>query len=139
MSDKLDLVIRIRTLLLLFACFAFLVMRIDGAHLHRCFDGAEPPNDVHFADFGLHHLESPAGQYPGGTGHEDIDSDVTSDAVSKLASVDLPVLAGFLFAIALLLPRGRHLVPRPPTASRLFRSPLHLRPPLRGPPRFSFA
>lgn len=128
-----------RTLLLLFACLAFLVMQVGGAHLHRCFDGSEPPNEIHFADFDLHSSNATVGHSPDSSGHDDVDTDLTADAVSKLTSVDLPVLAGFLFVVVLLLPWGRHPVPRPRTAPRLVRAPLHLRPPLRGPPGFSFA
>lgn len=114
----------LKPLPMLLACLAFLVMRLGGAHLHHCFDGSEPGNAVHFADGAPH--------------HDDLDTGVASDPLGKLSPPEPTALIGLLLAI-LLLPRLS--TPRPPTAAEQRRPtrPPHLRPPLRGPPLFSFA
>lgn len=131
---------------MLLACLAFLVMRVGGAHLHQCFDGSEPENAVHFADAGLHH--APTADTPtalgvhgdgGGEHHDDVDTRVAADPLVKLSLLDPTAAACLLLAFTLLvLPRLKtpRLVSR---AIRLPARPLHLRPPLRGPPSLSFA
>lgn len=135
----------LKPLPMLLACLAFLVMRLGGAHLHHCFDGSEPGNAVHFADAGLHH--SAAGDRmadasghgaDGAPHHDDLDTGVASDPLGKLSPPEPTALIGLLLAV-MLLPRLS--TPRPPTAAEQRRPtrPPHLRPPLRGPPLFSFA
>lgn len=129
-----------RPFLLVMACLAMLVMRLGGVHQHLCFDGSEAPSALHFVDGGLHHVETGHGvSIDDGFHHHDVEVSAADDGVTKLPSLDLPVLA-LLIAVSLLLPLGRRSGLRPARPyTRLSPPPLHLRPPLRGPPRFSFA
>lgn len=124
-------------------CVAFLAMRVGGLHLHLCLDGSEVPSAVHFADSGLHHGDAGSeGHAVGGQlelHHDDIEVNLASDVTAKLAALDLPVIVGALFIAFALLPWLRTPVPRGFLDGRVPRKSLHLRPPLRGPPRFSFA
>ncbi|WP_295680976.1 hypothetical protein [uncultured Nevskia sp.] len=129
-----------RPFLLVLACIAVLVMRLGGVHQHLCFDGSEAPSALHFVDGGLHHVETAGGDLiSDDVHHHDVEVSAADDGVTKLPSLDLPVLA-LLIAVSLLLPLGRRIGLRPARpVIRLAQAPLHLRPPLRGPPRFSFA
>jgi len=133
-------VITTRPLLLVMACIAMLVMRLGGVHQHLCFDGSEAPSALHFVDGGLHHVDSGHGaSIDDSFHHHDVEVSAADDGVTQLPSLDLPVLA-LLIAVSLLLPLGRRNGLRPARLyTRLSPSPLHLRPPLRGPPSFSFA
>ena len=112
-------------------CAFMVAMRVAGAHLHLCLDGTEPPVSLHVADTGSHHAEEP------GESHVDRDVTISGDYVAKKSSfgLDLAMLAAILFML-LLLPMRRgatrqaHTAPLLPLPARL-----HLRPPLRGPPR----
>ncbi len=119
-----------RPWLLTLLCVMLLVARVGGAHLHLCFDGGEPPANLHLMDSGLHHSE------PGmAADHHDVDVAVVGEVMAKVAKlgVDLPIL---LLAVLLvwsqiqvpskLAPGFRNLLS--PSAVR------SLRPPLRGPP-----
>lgn len=120
---------RSRAALVLFACIAFLTVRLLCDHLHFCFDGSEPFVTVHGDDGDIHHAE--AGLV---TPHEDVDVDLMS-AVFKSASNVLVPLALLGALLLLILPQVR--------IRRIEFAPLllpdsrfqHLRPPLRGPPR----
>lgn len=129
-----------RPFLLVLACIAVLVMRLGGVHQHLCFDGSEAPSALHFVDGGLHHLETAGGDLiSDDVHHHDVEVSAADDGVTKLPSLDLPVLA-LLIAVSLLLPPARRSGQRPAgPATRLAPPPLHLRPPSRGPPRYSFA
>lgn len=133
-------VINTRPLLLVLACIAMLVMRLGGVHQHLCFDGSEAPSALHFVDAGLHHVDTDSGSLVSDdVHHHDVEVSAADDGVTQLPSLDLPVLA-LLIAVVLLLPLGRRNGLRPARAvTRLAQPPLHLRPPSRGPPRFSFA
>ncbi len=132
-----------RKLVFLVVCLAFLLMRVGGAHLHVCLDGSEAPSAMHFADSGLHHTEAEPNGHAGGhdedAHHDDVEVNLASDLIAKLSSLDLPVIAGLLFVVLALLPWVRTPAPPTPVDTRISRSPLHLRPPLRGPPPGSFA
>ncbi|WP_428383415.1 hypothetical protein [Nevskia ramosa] len=129
-----------RPLLLVLACIAVLVMRLGGVHQHLCFDGSEAPSALHFVDGGLHHIETAGGDLiSDDVHHHDVEVSAADDGVTQLPSLDLPVLA-LLIAVSLLLPLARRSGLRPARlVARPSPSPQHLRPPLRGPPRFSFA
>ncbi len=136
-----------RSLLLVLACIAMLVMRLSGAHQHFCLDGTEAPSALHFADAGLHHVGNDdihhhrqdigSRHLIDDDHHDDVEVPVAADALTKLASLDLPALAILVIAIFALLPTGGMMLIRPRLAVRRPRPPLHLRPPLRGPPDFS--
>ncbi|WP_293373708.1 hypothetical protein [Nevskia sp.] len=135
-----------RRLLIVSLCIALLALRFGGAHLHLCFDGSEAPSALHFADAGLHHADAGQGHADkrslsgDGAHHDDVEVSIASDAIAKLSSsLDVPTLAVLLIAALLLFCQGRTPAPSVPSRLRLPRSPLHLRPPLRGPPRHSFA
>lgn len=133
-------VITIRPLLLVLACIAVLVMRLGGVHQHLCFDGSEAPSALHFVDGGLHHVETASGNLiSDDVHHHDVEVSAADDGVTKLPSLDLPVLA-LLIAIGMLLPPARRSGLRPARLVTLLApSRAHLRPPLRGPPSFSLA
>lgn len=119
---------RFQTWLLALLCVALLLGRVNGAHLHLCLDGSEPPASLHLSETGHdadHHND---------TAHDDVDVTLPGDAASKPAklSLDLPLLV-----LALLLLRlPRTAAPRLRNRGRPAHTtdPLLLRPPLRGPP-----
>lgn len=110
---------------------AVLIGRFEGAHLHLCFDGSEPPAAVHMADGAdhddAHHME---------TQHVDQDVDMFGATLVKKVyeGVDAPVV--FAASLLFLLPVVTQSFVRPapllhPTPKRLFA----FDPPPRGPPR----
>ena len=116
--------------LLSFLFIALLVVRIDGAHLHLCLDGGEPPANLHLLDNGLHHLD------PGGDAeHQDADVALGDESLAKLtkASTDLPyfIAVALLFWTILMTFRQKLSGCQSPLVST---PPRFLRPPLRGPP-----
>lgn len=133
----------LRKFLLLVTCLAFLVMQGGGAHLHLCLDGSEAPSAVHFADSGLHHTDDVPAEHAHDHGeashHHDAEVSLASKAISKVSSLDLPAIAGLLFFVLALVPWTRAPLPGAPAQLRVPRTPPHVRPPLRGPPRISFA
>lgn len=112
-------------------CLALVVVRANGAHLHLCFDGTEPPVSLHMADAGQHHENSGTGET-----HQDADVPVAGDALAKIFKLKLGDLPLILLAAAILL--SLLLSPdRPIALRRIGIAPLTLRglrPPLRGPP-----
>jgi hypothetical protein len=109
---------------------AVFVGRWEGAHLHLCFDGNEPPAAMHMADGATHddahHLD---------TVHVDHDVDMFGATLLKKVSggVDMPlnVSASILF----LLPVVNDRPSRPaPVIHPILRRFAHLDPPPRGPP-----
>lgn len=91
-----------RPLLLVLACIAMLVMRLDGVHQHLCFDGSEAPGALHFVDAGLHHVETKHGVSIDDRFHlHDVEVSATNDDGTQLPSLDLPVLA-LLTAVSFL-------------------------------------
>ena len=135
---------RYTLLIVLFACFALLAARVNGTHLHLCFDGQEVPAEIHLGDAGLHDdhplstldlthaehhhalLDIPA--------HDDVDIDITADSLSKLPKLDWPVMALLVMLVFSL--SGLGSAGFWPRHRALHRSSPHiyLRPPLRGPP-----
>ncbi|MBU0795316.1 MAG: hypothetical protein Q8L99_04110 [Polycyclovorans sp.] len=120
-----------RPWLLTLLCVMLLVARVGGAHLHLCFDGGEPPANLHLMDSGLHHSE------PGMTAdHHDVDVAVVGEVLAKVAKLglDLPIL--LLMAVLVW-----SLFQAPSKVAYEFRNLFSpsaarsLRPPLRGPPQ----
>ncbi|MBL6752614.1 MAG: hypothetical protein ISP90_19035 [Nevskia sp.] len=122
---------RPRSWLLTLLCVAFLLGRVDGAHLHLCFDGAEPPASLRFVD------SEPRQSDPGMSAvFVDVDIALAGEALAKqsISSFDLPLV---LTAIALM---GLAWATSPQSTTALKRIPLpgawpRVRPPLRAPPR----
>jgi hypothetical protein len=110
---------------------AVLIGRVEGAHLHLCFDGSEPPAAVHMADGvdhdDAHHVE---------TKHVDQDVDLFDATLFKkvLDGVDAPVV--FAATLLFLLPIVTQSFVRPaPLAHPPPRRMFAFDPPPRGPPR----
>jgi hypothetical protein len=110
---------------------AIVAMPVNGAHLHLCFDGGEPPATVHSMDDGAHHEESGADVV-----HRDVDVSIASSALAKKfdQSLHLPgLIATALFVLR--VPVTGAVVPLPDRSAVLVPEPeLRLLPPLRGPP-----
>lgn len=105
---------------------ALLLPGAGAGHLHVCLDGAGPAISLHTPDFGDHcqHVDQ--------SGHHDHTLDAGSPAIGKLwpPGLDAAVVV-FLVLLALV-----QTATFPPALSARPSSglPLHLRPPLRGPP-----
>jgi hypothetical protein len=110
---------------------AVIAMPVNGAHLHLCFDGGEPPATVHSVEDGAHHEESGADVV-----HHDVDVSIASSALAKKfdQSLDLPGLIATTLVV-LRVPVSGAVVPLPDRSAVLVPDPeLRLLPPLRGPP-----
>jgi len=110
---------------------AVLAMPVNGAHLHLCFDGGEPPATVHSLEDGAHHEESGADIV-----HRDVDVSIASSALAKKFdhSLDLPGLLATALVV-LRVPVAGAVVPVPDRSAVLVPDPEpRLLPPLRGPP-----
>lgn len=117
-------------LILALACLSLLLARLDGAHLHLCFDGNEPATSVHAMDDGYIDLHPEAG-----TKHEDQDVSLVGSLLAKQDKANdlIPILALALVVLALV----SQLVRRTPVPAQSLLIPAPLfafRPPLRGPP-----
>jgi hypothetical protein len=114
-------------------CVAMVALRVAGLHVHMCMDGSEAPLDIHVADTGVHHHDEPD------TGHEDLEMAIAPDAVLKKPFGDfaLTLLAAFGALLLFVLARPRERFSFPPVPVRAASARTHLRPPLRGPPRFA--
>ncbi len=110
---------------------AVLTVRASDTHLHLCFDGQEPPTTVHFADASVHHDEAHDGE-----NHADKDFDPLVGLLLKHGGTDSDLaLPTCVVAAVLLLPPVSDAVPAAPHSLPAdVGPPLHLRPPLRGPP-----
>jgi len=117
--------------LLFLACTCLILARLNGTHLHLCFDGSEPPTSIHLLDDGDTDFH-----FGANSPHQDLDVSLVGNVIVKhdTAGVDLLpalvaaiVLLGLLQAIAVRLPLARHPVPAPTSI-------FELRPPTRGPP-----
>ena len=100
------------------------------AHVHYCFDGQEPPAAVHLADSMDHDHEFPGHS---DTSHDDLDVDVSNQALSKACKYDLPAITSHVWTISFdALPDSAlaNAIDVPPAPS-----PRHLLPQPRGPPR----
>ncbi len=120
----------IRSWLLALLCAVLLSARADGAHLHLCFDGSEPPVSFHAFDVDLHQDE-PQSAAP----HQDADVGVLGEILTKLLTLDLdlpPVLLAAL--IGLILLQASRERPQFFERRKAVAAALYLRPPLRGPP-----
>ncbi len=111
--------------LVLFA--ALLLPQAGQAHVHLCLDGMGPAVSMHTPDSGGHcaHVDA--------AGHHDHAVEMDSPALGKHWP---PGLDAALFAVVLVLFAVLRQVRNLPEApARLVPlAPLHLRPPLRGPP-----
>jgi hypothetical protein len=117
-----------RLLLLAVLCAAVLLPRLSGPYLQLCWDGADPPVELHMSAW-------VAGDLQSGTAHNDEDQIVDLSQLSA-GKVWPPSLDGALFLIFLVMlvsPRRTSLLPLLRTI-RVPESALFLRPPLRGPP-----
>jgi hypothetical protein len=120
----------LRALLTLVA-LAVVAMPASGVHLHLCFDGAEAPATMHFAEDGNTHTE------PGiHATHSDTDVELGAPAVAKKVdnSLDLPslmVVAGLLFRVPAATPA---VLPETDDAAIVVHSAYRILPPLRAPP-----
>jgi hypothetical protein len=107
------------------------MVRVGGAHLHLCLDGAEPPVSVHLLDFDAHDRDQGLA-----APHHDVDMASADDATGKFGKVNFDLLVLFVAAtlIWILFPAPRQLAPG---YDLLFVSVPQrlLLPPLRGPPR----
>jgi len=120
---------RIRLVVTLVACIAFLSLRLVGDHLHFCFDGSEPLVSVHGDDGEMHHAELGVN-----APHDDVNVDLMSAVLKGASELLLPVaLLATLLLLILPLVRLRQ-IQFPIVLIPDFRLH-HLRPPLRGPPR----
>jgi hypothetical protein len=111
---------------------AVFTVRASDTHLHLCFDGQEAPTSVHFADGSVHNDD----HHDTDDHHADKDLDPFVGLLLKSAGTDPDVaLPATLVALVLLLPPARDSLPVISDPVRLaVGPPLHLRPPLRGPP-----
>jgi hypothetical protein len=120
----------LRALLTLIA-LAVVAMPASGVHLHLCFDGAEAPSAMHFAEDGNSHNE------PGTHAtHSDTDLELGAPAVAKKVDnpLDLPtlmVIAGLLFRLPAPTPA---VLPETDDATLIVASTYRILPPLRAPP-----
>lgn len=124
-----------RSRTVLFAlCALLLSAQVTGAHLHLCFDGQEPPVQLHLLDAGEIHQDT---GFSLPHSDEDIALSDGSSARAKPFHLDLPTLAVAMF-----------LIPRPAVAFAAARRPAlashpavrhELPPPPRGPPATSQA
>lgn len=124
--------------LLALVALAIVAMPASGVHLHLCFDGAEAPSTMHFAEDGSVHSEasSTASVTDTDAAHSDTDVELGAPAVAKKSdnSFDLPsliVLAGLLFRLPAPAPA---VLPETDDATIVVASSYRILPPLRAPP-----
>jgi len=112
--------------IILFA--ALLVPQAGQAHVHLCLDGEGPAVSLHTPDSGEHCVHVDA------AGHHDHTFELDSPAIGKLwpPGLDFSLLA--VVPVLFNLPRQAGFVRESPDRLAPAALPLHLRPPLRGPP-----
>ena len=116
--------------LLAVLCALLLLVRVDGAHLHLCLDGAEPPLSLHAVDLQVHHEGEVASVV-----HFDVDLPFPGEASPRsLDAGDAPVLAS-AGVVQHPVPRGRSLTCAHAIDAPACAPPRHLTPPVCGPPR----
>jgi hypothetical protein len=122
--------IRSRARLALFAalCAVVLLPRLGGPHLHLCLDGSAPPVAFHVSDSVANELHSGTND-----SHQDQTVDVSSPVLGKVWPPGLDGALFLIVAVLLVISRQPFLLPVLRTIP-VPRSPLFLRPPLRGPP-----
>jgi hypothetical protein len=125
----------VRALLTLVA-IAVIAMPASGVHLHLCFDGAEAPATVHFAEDGNSHnghaAQEPASEAP----HSDRDVELGAPAVAKKVdrTVDLPSLMAVAFVLFRLPVPTPAVLPETHDATVISASAYRILPPPRAPP-----
>lgn len=122
---------RMPTWLVWTLCIAILATRVNGVHLHLCFDGQQPQVSVQSGH---------AGSDEAGVTHTENDTDVSlvGDALLKNLSSNGAVPVLLVAAILLFILGSLRQVGFTGCFSRpaILHAPgFHLRPPLRGPPR----
>ena len=120
--------------MLALVCVTLLWARVDGAHLHLCFDGNGPATSLHLTDID-HHGADHGGHHDSGEGHQDLDIPLGDAPLAKAGEMlgDLPLFLLTVLCIALpVLASARFSRREPARTWTLARG--HLRPPLRGPP-----
>lgn len=119
---------RARPALFVVLCAIVLLPRLGGPHLHLCLDGSAPAVALHVSDGGGEDLLSRSDD-----SHRDRTVEVSNPVIGKVwpPSLDGPLF--LIFALVLAIARQ---TPLPPVLRTIPvpRSPLFLRPPLRGPP-----
>jgi hypothetical protein len=101
------------------------------SHVHYCFDGQEPPAAVHLSDGTDHDHELPG--HAGDAEHDDLDVDLSNQALAKAVKYDLPVITGQVWTTVFEpSPSGAlaDTVDVPPAPD-----PRYAHPQLRAPPR----
>ena len=101
------------------------------AHVHYCFDGREPPAAVHLVDSMDHDHEVPG--HSDGDEHDDLDVDVSNQALAKACKHDLPAISSQVSTSLFEALSGNALADvtdLPPAPN-----PRYLHPQLRAPPR----
>lgn len=108
-----------------------LLLRVEGAHLHLCFDGNEPPASIHLLDLGIHHGNEPGLSAP----LQDRDVSLSEEALFKAdpSGFDFPPVLLAALLLWALLQTLIHFIPRSSTSAAPVASRVLL-PPLRGPP-----
>ena len=111
--------------------FALLLITIrSDAHVHMCLDGQEPLAALHVADSGMHHAGPDAQQ-----GHQDKDVKYGVDGTFKKADAGDVWLIATVWSLFAALPPGKAELLQFGQATPGTSDSVHLRPPLRGPPR----
>ena len=123
---------RFNPILLWAVVVAVLAMRLSDTHLHLCFDGQEPPTSVHFADSSVHHDDN---HHEGSCqADKDINPFVGTLVKSDDDGQSVLTLAVRTLLTLDLIPRTHGIPPFDRHSLLPSHPPLHLRPPLRGPP-----
>lgn len=119
---------RTRLVFLALLCAAVLFPRLGGPYLQFCWDGADPPVELHMSAWD-------AGYAQFGTTDSDEDQivDLSQPGVGKVWPPSLDGALVLVFLVMLVNSRRTSLVVVLRTV-RVPWSPLFLRPPLRGPP-----
>jgi len=123
--------ISIARVLLFLALACLIVARVNGTHLHLCFDGNEPRASIHLGEDGEADLHFGA-QSP----HDDLDISLVASVVVKHASAGIDLLPALVAAIVLFGLLKTTAI-RAPVARRIgptLTPTFELRPPPRGPP-----
>lgn len=105
-------------------CLLLIGARISGAHWHLCYDGQEPPIEIHVGDAAL----GDGNDHPG---YEDADLNLVDDGITKILSAGLDMAMLFAFFVLLWrlpnharsVPTSQYRVPLFPTDPRLLLAP----------------
>lgn len=112
-------------------CLAIFAMPANGAHLHLCLDGNEPPSSLHLTVDADHHNE-PGAQAT----HNDLDVSLRAEATVKKnrSLLGLPPLIAASFILFSMPAAGSIAAPVPREAINEPAPVRFVLPPLRAPP-----